>query len=88
MSAVDGISPRLAARVISSLCASENGSSGGALASEAYAYYGACNVETKVTGGVTTTYGYDTINQLTSETRTGYSAVYTYDANGIATARL
>ena len=31
---------------------------------------------------VTTTYGYDDIDQLTSESRTGYSGSYTYDANG------
>ena len=30
----------------------------------------------------TPSHGYDDIDQLTSESRTGYSASYTYDANG------
>lgn len=34
-------------------------------------------------GGVTTTFGYDDVGQLTGESdTTGYSAAYTYDANG------
>ena len=40
------------------------------------------NVATHFEGGITTTYGYDDIDQLTSEARTGYSATYTYDGNG------
>ena len=38
-------------------------------------------------GGVTTTFGYDDIGQLTSESSTGYSASYAYDANGNRTNR-
>lgn len=37
---------------------------------------------TKTVDGTTTTYGYDSADQLTSESRSGYSASYTYDANG------
>jgi YD repeat-containing protein len=32
--------------------------------------------------GETTSYGYDAASQLTSETRPGYSAGYTFDGNG------
>jgi RHS repeat-associated protein len=38
-------------------------------------------------GGVTTTFGYDDIGQLTSESSAGYSASYAYDANGNRTNR-
>jgi RHS repeat-associated protein len=38
--------------------------------------------EGPTSGGVTTTFGYDDIGQLTSESATGYSASYSYDANG------
>ncbi|MCL4285625.1 MAG: hypothetical protein KJZ62_11060, partial [Fimbriimonadaceae bacterium] len=37
---------------------------------------------THTTGGVQTSYGYDDIDQLVSESRNGYSASYSYDANG------
>lgn len=37
--------------------------------------------------GLVTTYGYDNINQLTSESRSGYSCSYTYDANGNRASR-
>ena len=36
---------------------------------------------------VTTTYGYDNANQLTGESRPGYSAGYSYDGNGNRTSR-
>jgi len=35
-----------------------------------------------VEGGVTTTYTYDAIDQITGESKSGYAATYTYDANG------
>ncbi len=45
--------------------------------------YNAVGNVTQVTeGGVTTSYTYDNIDQLLSESRTGYSCSYTYDANG------
>ncbi len=37
---------------------------------------------TEASGGATTTYTYDAIDQLLSESRTGFAASYTYDANG------
>ncbi|GEM_PF-2464211 len=37
---------------------------------------------TRTDDGVCTTFGYDDVDQLISEFRTGYSASYTYDANG------
>jgi RHS repeat-associated protein len=39
-------------------------------------------------GGVTTTFGYDDIGQLTSESASGYSASYAYDDNGNRTTRV
>ncbi|MGI8923994.1 MAG: RHS repeat-associated core domain-containing protein [Fimbriimonadales bacterium] len=46
-------------------------------------YDPASNITQRISGGVTTTFGYDNINQLESETNTtGYSAGYTYDENG------
>ncbi len=40
------------------------------------------NLTSKTVDGVTTTYTYDDIDQLLTESRSGYSASYTYDANG------
>ncbi len=44
--------------------------------------YNASRVLTNTVDAVTTTYGYDDIGQLESESRSGYSASYTYDGNG------
>ncbi|MBI1756664.1 MAG: hypothetical protein HYR64_06105 [Fimbriimonas ginsengisoli] len=38
-------------------------------------------------GGATTLYGYDAIDQITSESASGYAATYTYDANGNRTGK-
>ncbi|MFZ4508840.1 MAG: RHS repeat-associated core domain-containing protein [Fimbriimonas sp.] len=57
-------------------------SDGTVLTSEDYVYDQAGNLTTKTVDGVTTTYGYDNIDQLTSESRTGYVCSYTYDSNG------
>jgi len=43
---------------------------------------GAGNLTSKTVDSVTTTYTYDDIDQMLTESRTGYSATYTYDANG------
>ncbi len=45
------------------------------------------NLSSKTVDAVTTTYGYDVIDQLTSEATTGYSASYAYDANGNRTSK-
>jgi RHS repeat-associated protein len=55
---------------------------GSTISSESYIYDDAGNLTSKTVDGTLTTYGYDVVNQLTSENRTGYSASYTYDANG------
>jgi len=49
-----------------------------------YIYDSGGRVSQAVEGGVTTTYGYDAIDQLISESKPSlnYSASYTYDANG------
>lgn len=50
-----------------------------------YVYDDADQVTQYSVGGVVTSYGYDAIGQLTSETKSGgttYSGSYTYDANG------
>jgi RHS repeat-associated protein len=52
------------------------------LSSHGYTYDPASNVLTRTDNGVTTTFGYDDIGQLTSESRPGYSATYSYDKNG------
>ncbi len=57
-------------------------SDGTVLSSESYVYDNAGNMSSKTVGSTTTTYGYDNIDQLLSETRTGYDCDYTYDANG------
>ncbi len=62
-------------------------SSGTALSSESYVYDDAGNLSSKTVDAVTTTYGYDVIDQLTSEATTGYSASYAYDANGNRTSK-
>ncbi|MCC6351039.1 MAG: hypothetical protein KJZ62_11040 [Fimbriimonadaceae bacterium] len=49
---------------------------------QTWTYDAASNVLTHTTGGVQTSYGYDDIDQLVSESRNGYSASYAYDANG------
>lgn len=57
-------------------------SDGTVLSSESYVYDDAGNMSSKTVDSTTTTYGYDNIDQLTSEARTGYTCSYTYDANG------
>ncbi|MFM9873934.1 MAG: RHS repeat-associated core domain-containing protein [Fimbriimonadaceae bacterium] len=58
-------------------------SSNAVVQSRVYSYDLASQVTQVVEGGVTTTYGYDAIGQLTSEAKSsGYSGAYTYDANG------
>lgn len=58
-------------------------SSNAVLQSRTYTFDLASQVTQVVEGGVTTTYGYDNIGQLTSESKSsGYSGAYTYDANG------
>jgi YD repeat-containing protein len=47
-----------------------------------YGYDPAGNVVRHLIDGVETTYSYDAIDQLIGESRLGYSAGYTYDANG------
>lgn len=54
-----------------------------ALAERSYTYNAISQVTQLVEGTVTTTYTYDDIGQLTGESKTsGYTASYTYDANG------
>jgi RHS repeat-associated protein len=60
---------------------------GSTISSETYIYDDAGNLTSKTVNGTTTTYGYDNVNQLTSEAKTGYSASYTYDANGNRTSK-
>ncbi|MEW5884623.1 MAG: RHS repeat-associated core domain-containing protein [Armatimonadota bacterium] len=57
-------------------------SSNALLSSHHYTYDPASNVETRTDNGTTTTFGYDDIGQLISESRAGYSATYSYDKNG------
>jgi RHS repeat-associated protein len=52
------------------------------LSQHQYTYDPSSNVLTRTDNGVTTTFGYDDIGQLISESRPGYSASYTYDKNG------
>lgn len=53
------------------------------LQSRVYTFDLASQVTQVVEGSLTTSYGYDNIGQLTSETKSsGYSASYSYDANG------
>ncbi|GIV03857.1 MAG: hypothetical protein KatS3mg015_2687 [Fimbriimonadales bacterium] len=52
------------------------------LSQHQYTYDAVSNVLTRTDNGVTTTFGYDDIGQLISESRPGYSASYTYDKNG------
>ncbi len=52
------------------------------LSQHQYTYDAASNVLTRTDNGVTTTFGYDDLGQLISESRPGYSASYTYDKNG------
>ncbi|ARU42344.1 hypothetical protein CCB80_14780 [Armatimonadetes bacterium Uphvl-Ar1] len=53
------------------------------LQSRSYTFDLASQVTQVVEGSLTTSYGYDAIGQLTSESKSsGYSAAYTYDANG------
>ena len=51
---------------------------------KSYVWDAASRITSAVEGGVTTTYGYDLIDQLLTEVKTAlsYSAAYTYDANG------
>jgi RHS repeat-associated protein len=55
---------------------------GGTISAESYVYDGVGNLSSKTVDGLTTTYGYDNSDQITSESNTGYSASYTYDHNG------
>lgn len=58
-------------------------SGGTVLSTKAYTFNAVSQVTQLVEGSVTTTYGYDNAGQLASESKTGgYSAGYTYDANG------
>ncbi|MBX3119342.1 MAG: RHS repeat-associated core domain-containing protein [Fimbriimonadaceae bacterium] len=57
-------------------------SSNATLMSQSYTYDNNSNVLTHTKDSLTTTYTYDDIDQLLSESRTGYSGSYTYDANG------
>lgn len=58
-------------------------SSNAVLQSRSYTFDAASQVTQVVEGGITTTYGYDAIGQLTSEVKSnGYAGSYTYDANG------
>ncbi|HET6644084.1 MAG TPA: RHS repeat-associated core domain-containing protein [Fimbriimonadales bacterium] len=53
------------------------------LAREENWYDPASRITRRVSGGVTTTFGYDDVGQILSESDSGgYSAAYTYDANG------
>lgn len=51
------------------------------ISAEDYEYDDADNLVEKTVDSVVTTCGYDYIDQLLSESRTGYSVSYTYDAN-------
>ncbi len=44
-------------------------------------------MSSKTVAGLTTTYGYDHADELTSESNSGYSATYTYDDNGNRTSK-
>ncbi len=58
-------------------------SGGTVLQSRTYTFDLASQVTQVVEGSLTTSYGYDNIGQLTSETKSsGYAASYSYDANG------
>lgn len=58
-------------------------SGGTVLQSRTYTFDLASQVSQVVEGGITTSYGYDAIGQLISETKSsGYAASYIYDSNG------
>jgi len=57
-------------------------SSGTTLSSESYSYDYASNMTSKTVDSLTTSYTVDAINQLLTESNTGYSSTLTYDANG------
>jgi RHS repeat-associated protein len=57
------------------------------LGSETYTYDVGGNLTQKVSGSTTTTYAYDDIDQLITETRAGVPTSYTYDANGNRASR-
>ncbi len=52
------------------------------ISSETYDYANNNNLTSKTVDSVVTNYTYDAIDQLLTESRTGYSCSYTYDANG------
>ena len=52
------------------------------LRSQTYGYDAASNVVNHTIDGITTAYGYDNINQLTSEIQGANAVTYTFDANG------
>lgn len=52
------------------------------LRSHVYSYDSASNIISQAVDGLTTTFGYDNLNQLLSEAKPGFSCAYTYDASG------
>ncbi len=56
--------------------------SGSVISQETYQFDPVGNMIAKTVDGVATIYGYDNADQLTSESRPGYTALYQYDGNG------
>ena len=60
---------------------------GTTISSETDVYNPVGNLLSKTVDGTTTTFGYDNADQLTAESKPGYSAGYAYDANGNRTSK-